>query len=31
LRDVINHYNEFLKLSLTEQETLELIEFLKSL
>jgi hypothetical protein len=31
LRDVINHYNEFFKLSLTEQEKAELVEYLKSL
>jgi hypothetical protein len=31
LRDVVNHYNEFFKLSLTEQEMLDLIEYLKSL
>lgn len=31
LRDVVNHYDEFFKLSLTEQEKLELIEYLKSL
>jgi hypothetical protein len=31
LRDVVNHYDDFFKLSLTEQEKLELIEYLKSL
>jgi len=31
LRDVVNHYNEFFKLSLTDQEKIELIEYLKSL
>ena len=31
LRDVVNHYNEFFKLSLTEQEKTELVEYLKSL
>jgi hypothetical protein len=31
LRDVVNHYNGFLGLSLTEQEKNDLIEFLKSL
>jgi mono/diheme cytochrome c family protein len=31
LRDVVNHYNEFFKLSLTEQEKIELVEYLKSL
>jgi cytochrome c5 len=31
LRDVVNHYNEFFKLSLTEQEKAELVEYLKSL
>jgi hypothetical protein len=31
LRDVVNHYDEFFKLSLTEQEKLELVEYLKSL
>lgn len=31
LRDVVNHYNTFLNLGLTEQETNDLIEFLKSL
>jgi hypothetical protein len=31
LRDVVNHYNEFFKLSLTEQEQLVLVEYLKSL
>jgi mono/diheme cytochrome c family protein len=29
--DVVNHYNEFFKLSLTEQEKLALVEYLKSL
>jgi hypothetical protein len=28
---VVNHYDEFFKLSLTEQEKLELVEYLKSL
>jgi hypothetical protein len=31
LRDVVNHYNAFFKLSLTEPEKLDLIEYLKSL
>jgi mono/diheme cytochrome c family protein len=31
LRDVINHYNEFFKLSLAEQEKTDLVEYLKSL
>jgi len=31
LRDVVNHYNGFFSLSLTEQEKLDLIEYLKSL
>lgn len=31
LRDVVNHYNEFFKLSLTEQEKTDLVEYLKSL
>jgi hypothetical protein len=31
LRDVVNHYDGFFRLSLTEQEKLELIEYLKSL
>lgn len=31
LKDVVNHYNEFFKLSLTEQEKLDLVEYLKSL
>jgi hypothetical protein len=31
LLDVVNHYNEFFKLSLTEQEKLQLVEYLKSL
>jgi cytochrome c5 len=31
LLDVINHYNQFFNLSLTEQEKLDLIEYLKSL
>ena len=31
LRDVVNHYDEFFKLSLTEQEKIELVEYLKSL
>ncbi len=31
LRDVINHYDSFMKLALTEQEKNELVEYLKSL
>lgn len=31
LRDVVNHYNTFLNLGLTEEESNDLIEFLKSL
>ena len=31
LRDVINHYNDFFRLSLAEQEKIDLIEYLKSL
>jgi hypothetical protein len=31
LRDVVNHYNEFFKLSLAEQEKVDLVEYLKSL
>jgi hypothetical protein len=31
LRDVVNHYNEFFRLSLAEQEKIDLIEYLKSL
>jgi len=31
LRDVIEHYNNFFKLELTEREKLDLIEYLKSL
>jgi hypothetical protein len=31
LLDVVNHYNEFKKLNLSEQEKKELVEFLKSL
>jgi hypothetical protein len=31
LRDVVNHYDDFFKLSLTEQEKLALVEYLKSL
>jgi mono/diheme cytochrome c family protein len=31
LLDVVNHYNEFKKLGLTEQEKKELVEYLKSL
>jgi hypothetical protein len=31
LADVVNHYNEFLKLSLTEQEKVDVVEYLKSL
>ncbi len=31
LRDVVNHYNTFLNLGLTEGEMNDLIEFLKSL
>jgi hypothetical protein len=31
LADVVNHYNQFFNLSLTDQEKLELVEYLKSL
>ncbi|HEY7546735.1 MAG TPA: hypothetical protein VID27_17720 [Blastocatellia bacterium] len=31
LRDVVDHYDEFFKLSLTEQEKFALVEYLKSL
>ena len=31
LLDVVNHYNEFKKLRLSEQEKNDLVEFLKSL
>lgn len=31
LHDVVEHYNEFLKLELTEKEKNDLIEYLKSL
>jgi hypothetical protein len=31
LGDVVNHYDQFFKLSLTEQEKLDLVEYLKSL
>jgi hypothetical protein len=31
LLDVVNHYNNFKKLGLTEQEKKELVEYLKSL
>ena len=31
LREVVDHYNDFFKLSLTEQEKLDLVEYLKSL
>jgi hypothetical protein len=31
LRDVVDHYNFFLELGLTESEKLDLVEFLKSL
>lgn len=31
LMDVVNHYNDFLKLNLTDQEKKDLIEFLKTL
>jgi hypothetical protein len=31
LMDVVNHYNDFKKLSLTEQEKKDLVEYLKSL
>jgi len=31
LRDVVGHYDSFLKLGLTEQEKSDLIEYLKSL
>ena len=31
LMDVVNHYNDFKKLSLTEAEKKDLVEYLKSL
>jgi hypothetical protein len=31
LRDVVSHYNDFFRLSLTEQEKIDLVEYLKSL
>ena len=31
LRDVVDHYNDLLKLALTEREKVDLIEYLKSL
>lgn len=31
LRDVVNHYNQFFRLGLTEQETQDLVEYLRSL
>ena len=31
LMSVVNHYNDFKKLSLTEEEKIQLVEFLKSL
>ncbi len=31
LRDVIEHYNNFLKLGLTDQDQNDLVEYLKSL
>jgi len=31
LLDVVNHYNEFKKLNLSEQEKRDFMEFLKSL
>jgi hypothetical protein len=31
LRDVVNHYNDLLKLALIERDKADLIEFLKSL
>jgi cytochrome c peroxidase len=31
LRDVLEHYNSFFKLALTEQQKVELVEYLKSL
>jgi len=31
LNDVVNHYNDLLKLGLTDQEKQQLIEYLKSL
>jgi hypothetical protein len=30
-KDVVDHYNDFLKLALTEREKADLIEYLKSL
>jgi len=31
LLDVVNHYNNFFKLNLTEQQKNDLVEYLKSL
>ena len=31
LRDVVDHYNDFLKLGLTDQQKADLVEYLKSL
>jgi cytochrome c peroxidase len=31
LRDVVEHYNSFLGTNLTEQQKLDLVEYLKSL
>jgi cytochrome c peroxidase len=31
LRDVLDHYNTFFKLGLTEQQKVDLVEYLKSL
>lgn len=31
LLDVVNHYNQFKKLNLSEQDKKDLVEFLKSL
>jgi hypothetical protein len=31
LKDVVDHYDDFLKLALTEREKADLIEYLKSL
>ena len=31
LRDVVGHYNDLLKLALTDREKADLIEYLKSL
>jgi hypothetical protein len=30
-RDVVEHYNDFLRLGLTEQQKSDLVEYLKSL